>query len=156
MSRQTMSEVDSRADLDGFVAGLKRVSRAAGAPSYAQLESISGKLLRQQPPGGVRFVALAPSTTSEILGGRRKQAPKWQWVLTFLTALQAAAREGGLDAAVVGTIEEWKRKHEAVLATQEAAAAPPPHRAPQHGSRRRHNGNHPSPAGPTAAGDGDG
>jgi transposase InsO family protein len=151
-----MSEVDSRADLDGFVAGLKRVSRAAGAPSYAQLESISGKLLRQQPPGGVRFVALAPSTTSEILGGRRKQAPKWQWVLTFLTALQAAAREGGLDAAVVGTIEEWKRKHEAVLAAQEAPPHPLPDGPRQHGARRRTSVIDPAPPRPTAAGDGDG
>ncbi len=30
--------------------------------------------------------------------------------------LQVAAQRGGIDAAVVGTIDEWKRKHEAVLA----------------------------------------
>ena len=121
-----MSEADNRANLDDFVAGLKGVCRAVGAPSYAQLEKISGTLLRQQPPGGVRFMALAPSTASEILGGRRKQAPKWPWVLTFLTALQVVARQGGIDPAVVGTIEQWKGKHEAVLAAYEALPHPHP------------------------------
>ena len=101
-------------------------------------------------------MALAPSTTSEILCGRRKQAPKWQWVLTFLTVLQAAAREGGLDAAVVGTIEEWKRKHEAVLAAQEAPPHPFPDGQWQHGARGRTSVIDPAPPRPTTAGDGHG
>jgi Domain of unknown function (DUF5753) len=120
-----MSSDDYRAALDSFVADLKRVWRAVGGPPYTNLESLSEDVLRQHPAGGVRLMVLAPSTTSEILSGRRKQAPKWPWVLTFLTVLHAAARQGGIDAGVVGTTDEWQRKHEAVLAAQEAALSRP-------------------------------
>lgn len=119
-----MADYDCRADLDGFIADLKRAWRAVGGPSYGQLEYLSAHLIRQRRSEGVEFVSLAPSTTSEILGGRRKQALKWSWVLTFLTVLQVAAQRGGIDAAVVGTVEEWKRKHEAVLAAGQAPLRP--------------------------------
>src|SRR6267154_784258 len=111
-----MADDDYRADQDSFIDDLKRVWCAVGGPSYAQLEYLSAQVLRRRRSEGVEFVSLAPSTTSEILSGRRKQALKWPWVLTFLTVLQVAAQRGGIDAAVVGTIDEWKRKHEAVLA----------------------------------------
>jgi hypothetical protein len=80
-----MADDDYRADLDCFIADLQRVWRAVGGPSYAQLECLSAQLLRRRRSEGVEFVSLAPSTTSEILSGRRKQALKWPWVLTFLT-----------------------------------------------------------------------
>lgn len=128
-----MSNGDYQAGLDGFIADLKGAWRAVGAPPLTQLESISERVLRQHPGEGVRFVVLAPSTTSEILAGRRKQAPKWPWVLTFLSALRAAAPRGGIDAAVVGDLDEWKRRHEAVLAARDA----PPLPARPRGQRRR-------------------
>jgi hypothetical protein len=119
-----MADDDCRADLDCFIADLKRVWCAVGGPSYAHLEYLSAQVLRQRRSEGVEFVSLAPSTTSEILSGRRKQALKWPWVLTFLTVLRVAARRGGIDAAVVGTTDEWKRKHEAVLAAGQAPLRP--------------------------------
>jgi uncharacterized protein DUF5753 len=126
-----MADDDYRADLDGFIDDLKRVWCAVGGPSYAQLECLSAQVLPRRRSEGVEFVSLAPSTTSEILSGRRKQALKWPWVLTFLTVLQIAAQRGGIDAAVVGTIDEWKRKHEAVL-----AAGRPPLRPARAGRQR--------------------
>ena len=119
-----MADHDYRGDLDDFVADLRRAWRAVGGPSYAQLECLSARVLRQRRPDGVQFVSLAPSTTSEILSGRRKQALKWPWVLTFLTVLQVAAQRGGIDAGVIGTLDEWKRKHEAVLAAAQPPARP--------------------------------
>jgi Domain of unknown function (DUF5753) len=118
-----MRYADYRAELDAFIADLKRVKRAAGGPSYGQLAYLSARMLDQRRSGDVRFVPLPPSTTSEILSGRR-QALKWPWVLTFLTALQEAARQGGIDAAEVGAIDEWKRRYEALLAAQEAQLRP--------------------------------
>src|ERR1700759_2506946 len=133
-----MADHDYRGDLDDFVADLRRAWRAVGGPSYAQLECLSARALRQRRPDGVQFVSLAPSTTSEILSGRRKQALKWPWVLTFLSVLQVAAQRGGIDAGVVGTLDEWKRKHEAVLAAAQLPARParagPPR---QRGARER-------------------
>jgi hypothetical protein len=119
-----MADDGYRTALDGFIADLNRVWRAVGGPSYAQLEHLSVQVLRQRRSGEVRFVALAPSTTSEILSGRRKQPLKWPWVLTFLTVLQIAAQRGAIDAAVIGTIDEWKRKHEAVLTAGRAPLRP--------------------------------
>jgi hypothetical protein len=119
-----MADDDYRADLDCFIADLQRAWRAVGGPSYAQLECLSAQLLRRRRSEGVEFVSLAPSTTSEILSGRRKQALKWPWVLTFLTVLRVAAQRGGIDAAVVGTTDEWQRKHEAVLAAGQAPLRP--------------------------------
>src|SRR5579862_8965444 len=98
MRRQTMSNDNYRTGLDGFIADLNRVWRAAGSPPYATLESISKRVLRQHPAEDVRHMVLAPSTTSEILKGRRKQVPKWTWVLAFLAVLQAAAQQRGIDA----------------------------------------------------------
>ena len=115
-----MTNEDYRPGLDGFVADLNGVWRAAGSPPYAALESISRRVLRQHPAEGVRHMVLAPSTTSEILNGRRKQAPKWIWVLAFLVVLQAAAQQRGIDPAAVGTVEEWRRKHEAAVAAPES------------------------------------
>jgi hypothetical protein len=119
-----MTNDDYRATLDGFIEDLKRVWRAVGGPSYHELDKLSAKLLR--PPGsrGATFVPLAPSTTSEILSGRRKQAPRWPWVLTFLTVLQTVAEQGAIDPAVVGTIDEWNRKYESVLAAGPALQRP--------------------------------
>jgi len=119
-----MADDGYRTALDGFIADLNRVWRAVGGPSYAQLEHLSVQVLRQRRSGEVRFVALAPSTTSEILSGRRKQPLKWPWVLTVLTVLRIAAQRGAIDAAVIGTIDEWKRKHEAVLAAGRAPLRP--------------------------------
>ena len=129
-----MTAADYRSELDAFIAELNRAWRAAGGPSFAQLASLAEQLHNQQRPGGVRFVSLPRSTTSEILGGRRKHALKWPWVLTFLSALQEAARQGGINAAEVGSIEEWKRKYEAVLAAHHAQPRPAQADGPrQHG-----------------------
>jgi uncharacterized protein DUF5753 len=118
-----MTHADYRAELDAFVAELNRARRAAGNPAFAHLMQLATQLHNQERPGGARFVPLPPSTTSEILSGQRK-ALKWPWVLTFLTALREAAGQGGIDAAEVGSIEQWKRKHEALLAAQEAQSRP--------------------------------
>jgi hypothetical protein len=115
-----MADHDYQAGLDGFVDDLRRVLRAVGGPSYAKLDHLSAQVVRQRPPGSFSLVTLPSSTTSEILSGQRKQVPKWPWVLTFLTVLQVAAQQGGIDPAVVGTLDEWQRKHEAVLAAGQA------------------------------------
>ncbi len=128
-----MADADYRAELDAFIDELNRVRRAVGGPSYAQLAFLAAEIHKEHRLGDVKFVPLPRSTTSEILSGRRKHALKWPWILTFLSALQEAARQGGIDAAEVGSIEEWKRRYEAVLAAEHRkpgparADGPPPH-----------------------------
>ena len=107
-----------------FIADLNRARNAAGTPSCARLEALSAQLAKDNRHHGVEVIVLANSTTNEILGGQRAGAPKWPWVFSFVMALHAAARKAGVPAGSIGTIEEWKRKHEAVCAAEWAARHP--------------------------------
>jgi len=128
-----MSSNDYQAVLDGFIDDLNRALVAVGSPSYARLEQLSELVYRRGRSKEIDLIVLAHSTTQEILTGRRQQPPRWQWVLSFVTTLRAAARKAGVDVDSIGTIEQWKRKHDAV----HAAAERPDQRAGGTGSRRR-------------------
>ena len=143
-----MSNDDYQAVLDGFIADLNAAMDAAGSPSYARLEHLS-EHVRGDQPKEIDLIVLARSTTQEILTGRRRQPPRWQWVLSFVLTLQVAARKAGVGVDRIGTIEDWKRKHDAVRSAAERACL----RAGGIGGRRRdrpepeHTGVGRSPAG---------
>jgi hypothetical protein len=99
-----------RAALDGFFAELHRVWMLAGPPTYEHFEKLSKTV-----KGPCGDLWLTRSTTQDILSGRRQQPPKWRWVARFITVLRVAAKEGGIPADSVGTLTEWKQKHQAVL-----------------------------------------
>jgi hypothetical protein len=103
-----------RAALDGFIAELRRVWTLAGPPSYEEFRKLS---TRVKGPARADVLWLSPSTTQEILAGRRQQPPKWRWVARFITVLRVAAEDAGIDADRIGTLAEWKRKHETVCRT---------------------------------------
>jgi hypothetical protein len=107
-----------------FIADLNRARHAAGRPSCARLEALSAQLAKENRHRGVELIVLANSTTNEILGGQRAGAPKWPWVFSYVMALQAAARKAGVPVGNIGTMDEWKRKHEAVCAAEWAARHP--------------------------------
>jgi hypothetical protein len=123
MDERSMSEGDYEAVLDGFIADLKRAWHAAGTPSYSQMEQASVRL--RACPGPVKLGVLARSTTQEILSRRRTQPPRWQWVVSFVTVLQAVARDGAVPVDSIGAIDAWKRRHDAVRAAAEMAAKRP-------------------------------
>ena len=132
-----MSNDDYQAVLDGFIADLNTAMDAVGSPSYARLEQLSEQVHGDRPRD-IELVVLARSTTQEILAGRRRQPPRWQWVLSFVTTLQVAARKAGVDVSRIGTIEDWKRRHDAVRAAGERACL----RAGGIGARRRERPGH--------------
>jgi hypothetical protein len=114
-----------------FIARLNEAWEAAGPPSFARVEKLSIDLSSaEQTGGGLRLRVLAASTTHEILRGKRRSLPEWPWVLSYVTVLRIAAVENGLDADVVGTIGDWKTRHQAARElTRTAGADPPPRRA---------------------------
>lgn len=123
-----MTDADHPAELIAFIGDLSQARREAGSPSYALLARLAAELHSGQRPGGVRYMALPRSTTSEILSGHRKHALKWAWVVTYVSALRLAAQRGGIDPDVVGTNEEWKQKYDAMLAAQQTRRRRPrPH-----------------------------
>ena len=105
-----------RVALESFVAELHRVWTMAGPPSYADLEILSARVKGPTQETGPRMQVLPKSTTQEILTGRRHQPPRWQWVSRFWAVLRVAAAEAGVDPDSLGTLAEWKQKHEAVCA----------------------------------------
>jgi hypothetical protein len=108
----------NRSTLEGFFAELRRVWEEAGPPSYKEFEVLSKRV---KGPANGEAQWLPRSTTQDILAGRRRKPPKWQWVSRFITVLREAAKEVGVDPARIGDLSEWKQKHEAVRA---AVAAP--------------------------------
>ena len=111
------------AALDGFVDELRRAWTAAGPPSYQEFEKLSQRVKAL----GEDQIWLTRSTTQDILAGRRRQLPKWRWVARFITVLRVAAKEGGVNPEDIGTLAEWKQKHEiasaAVVASHRLAPA---------------------------------
>lgn len=104
-----------RAALDGFIAELRRVWTMAGPPSYQDFEKLS---ISVKGPAEGGDLWLPRSTTQEILSGRRRHPPKWRWVIRFITVLRVAAAEAGVDPDRIGTLAEWKQKHEAASALE--------------------------------------
>jgi hypothetical protein len=87
-----MASDDSKV-LERFIARLNQAWRAAGQPSYGEMEALSAKLVRGNPGRQVKLIILSDSTTQQILAGKRLSAPKWAWVLSYVHVLRAAARK---------------------------------------------------------------
>lgn len=122
---------DYEAALDDFIACLNRARDVAGTPSFEQVAKVSERLHMQSRD--LKVDVLAGSTVQEILRGRRKQPPKWPWVLSYVTVLQEIARNGQVEVGGVGSLDEWKGKLDAVRAAYNREA----HRPPGSGGRHR-------------------
>lgn len=110
-----------QAALKAFTASLHRALIAAGKPSLHDLEDLSDKMLSRRVAGEPRLVLLAKSTSHGILQDQRTHPPKWPWVLTFVTVLREAARDAGTDPERIGSVTEWKERHEALCAAEQSA-----------------------------------
>jgi hypothetical protein len=108
---------------DSFIEDLNRAFRAAGPPTYSQLQQVSERLRARG--GAAKVDVLTRSNTHEILHGRRRQLPKWFWVWSFVTVLRSLATANGFSADSIGTMDEWKLKYDSVRAAADQAARRP-------------------------------
>jgi hypothetical protein len=115
-----MSDEDGMLSLDGFIAYLKEAWQQAGRPSYGEIERISEKLYKSTKASGMRVEVLPRSTIQEILAGHRRQPPRWPRVASLWAVLRLTAERSGIDPACLGTLLDWKVKHDAVMAVYEA------------------------------------
>jgi hypothetical protein len=90
-----------------FVAQLNELKRQAGRPSLGRLRSLSKRALDN---GDNERRMLHPSTTQEILSGKRVRLPEWPWVLSFVIACRDAARQNKLEVWALGGIAEWNAR----------------------------------------------
>ncbi|MFE3448721.1 hypothetical protein ACFXJ8_07260 [Nonomuraea sp. NPDC059194] len=98
---------------------LNELREQAGNPSLSHLR----KLSRRPLPNGEEGRELAPSTTQEILSGKRRHPPSWAWVVSFVVACHEAARKGNLDIGPVD-VETWRSRWLHTRNADRAAATP--------------------------------
>lgn len=96
---------DTATAVRDFVDRLAKLRRAAGQPSLPDLRKLSERLACRA--NGWRV--LAESTAHDILTGKRHRLPGWPWVLAYVRACHAAAEQGGIDPARLGSLEDWHR-----------------------------------------------
>lgn len=92
-----------------FADALRKAWLKAAPRSYSDFERLSETVLGKKE-------ALRASTTQEIVTGRRRHPPKWEWVVKYLKVLEVAARNNGVDPDRLGALEVWKARHEAAHA----------------------------------------
>lgn len=115
-----MSVEDYQAALRAFIGALRQAWNAAGKPSYQELEALSGQVRKRRLAGEPELVVLATSTVHGILMEQRVHPPKWSRVLTLVLVLHEAARRAGTDPVRIGSVGDWKQRHEALCALEQA------------------------------------
>ena len=101
-----------------FIAHLRAFHQECGSPSCRKLERISRDLRSLYPAQGdaaYLLIELSRTAISEILGGKRKGLPSFDWVASFVLSCQRFAVEQGIVARDPGTstLPEWARRRAA-------------------------------------------
>ncbi|WP_242883679.1 DUF5753 domain-containing protein [Actinomadura litoris] len=73
---------------------------------------------------------LSRSSAWAILKGRRERIPSWDKVSLLVRVFQAAATERGIPVETIGTLAEWKVRHEEAMTGYRLAPVPAPVPAP--------------------------
>jgi hypothetical protein len=112
-----MSNDDERDRIVGdFTAALNWAWRRAGQRSYRDAERQSKQLISGSERSNSSMQVLVLSTICRVMAGRRRSLPPWPWVLTLLTVLRETAERNGVPPDDLGTITQWKARHEAAQA----------------------------------------
>ncbi|MEU8820092.1 hypothetical protein [Actinoplanes sp. NPDC048796] len=114
---------------DDFVAELRQLRVRAGNPSLRQLSRLADQRIAAAQ-GDARPDPLPPSTTSEVLAGKRlPRLPRYEFVESFVTA---CLRAGGQDEpAIAAELTRWRAAW-CALSEPETPAEPAP-RPPRRG-----------------------
>ncbi|WUH97296.1 DUF5753 domain-containing protein [Spirillospora sp. NBC_00431] len=107
--------------IDAFSRDLYDAYQKSGIASYRELSKRLDTVSNETAPGRHRITTLCMSTAWEILQGNRKKIPAWDKVSLLIQVFHTAAAERNIDPARVGTLAEWKDKHEAAAAAFHAA-----------------------------------
>lgn len=94
-----------------FIADLNRLREEAGSPSLGRLAELSNRKLLK-------------TTLDDHLSGRRSRLPTWELVAAYVSACRRAAELTGLNAARLGSLDDWNIRHRAALAGDSAARWP--------------------------------
>jgi Domain of unknown function (DUF5753) len=100
-----------------FIARLTTAWAAAAPTSYVAVEKLAGEIRERtvQPEGGP-VIPLPASTVNDLLTKERHRLPRWEMTASLLIVLREMAAARGVNPdEVIGTLAEWKGRHEAAL-----------------------------------------
>ncbi|MFA1551473.1 DUF5753 domain-containing protein [Actinomadura chokoriensis] len=112
-----MSDEFKQRVIDDYIAGLIIARAAAAPPSYVAIEQLAEELSRrpQQPAGGP-VIPLRSSTVNDLFTKQRRRLPGWDMSRSLVIVFREMAARRNLDPdAAVGTVAEWKQRHEKSL-----------------------------------------
>lgn len=108
--------------IEGFSQELFDAYKRSGIGSYRELERRLDAAAAKTPSGALGVTRMGRSTAWALLNGDRKWFPVWDQVAQLVCVFSAAACERGIDSSRVGSLAEWKTRHEAAAAAYRAAA----------------------------------
>ncbi|TDB90457.1 hypothetical protein E1264_04865 [Actinomadura sp. KC216] len=130
-SRQGVTVTDEQKRIvDEFSRDLHDAYGRSGIASFSELKRRLDAPTKKAGPGGPGITNLSRTAAWTTLKGKRKQLPAWDQVALLLRVFRAAAAERNIDPSRVGTLDEWKLKHETATAAFRAAAKSPASRIP--------------------------
>ncbi|MEU8240913.1 hypothetical protein AB0C07_21940 [Actinoplanes missouriensis] len=106
MTAESEAEI-SAATPEEFVAALRRLRTRVGDPSFRQLSKVAERRAAAAPAGKAPEL-LPPSTTSEILAGRRlPRLPRREFVEAYVAACLCAS--GAAEAVITAEVARWRQ-----------------------------------------------
>jgi hypothetical protein len=118
--RRTPAARAVRAD---FIAELNKARWIAASPSYKVIEKRSKKLIGHGIAGDLTIEGLPASTVQHVLVGSSRSLPRWRFVAELVVVLRDLAKDEGVDPERLGTVAQWKARHETAAAAMNLAAA---------------------------------
>jgi hypothetical protein len=96
-----------------FIQELNKLLEECGLPSYRQLAANSQKVRAHYRKELPQLRELSVTAISDVLAGRRKNPPAWDWVATFVLSCQDYARMNGacLDDPGTATLPGWHARY---------------------------------------------
>jgi Domain of unknown function (DUF5753) len=101
----------AQAPIDEFIARLNELRSILGV-SYKKIEERSARM-EGRPIAGAMKVTRLPASTLQYALATGCQLPRWGLVAPYVVVMRALAEEAGEDLARIGSLEEWKARHEA-------------------------------------------
>jgi hypothetical protein len=118
-----MSDRDSASIIGEFRSALNDALKIAAPDSLLEIERVSREIGPGSEKKGQPILELNDSTIHDNLKGQGPRLSKWTLVFSLITVLRFIAERKGVDPDRVGTIEEWKIRHEAAVAELENVTA---------------------------------
>ncbi|WP_242902732.1 DUF5753 domain-containing protein [Actinomadura terrae] len=112
--------------VEAFSRKLDAAYHRAAIGSYDELAKKLEEIGAADAGAARRRTHLSRTSAWAILQGRRERIPSWDKVSLLVRVFQAAAVDRGIPAEMIGTLAEWKARHEAAMNEYRLAAAPVP------------------------------